>query len=72
MAVAFCPDCGHRIKLGAGTREGQLIMCPNCDAELEVISLNPPELDWAYVEPEEEEEDWDYEDEEDEMDWDED
>jgi alpha-aminoadipate carrier protein LysW len=60
MAMAFCPDCGQGIDL-ARAREGQLLMCPNCDAELEVISLNPPELDWAYEEPEEEEkeESWD-------------
>ncbi|MDY7041129.1 MAG: lysine biosynthesis protein LysW [Chloroflexota bacterium] len=61
MAGAFCPDCGHKISL-ARSWEGQLMMCPNCDAELEVISLDPPELDWAYVEEEEEdEEDWDEE-----------
>jgi hypothetical protein len=44
---------------------GQKLTCPHCDAELEVISLNPLELDWAY--------DWswdeDDEDEEDEDDW---
>ncbi len=69
MAIAFCPDCGHRVKLGSGAREGQLVICPNCNAELEVISLDPPELDWAYLEPEEEE---DYLDEDWDEDWDED
>jgi alpha-aminoadipate carrier protein LysW len=66
MTIAFCPDCGHGIKLDSRTKEGQQVMCPNCDADLEVISLDPPELDWAYFEPEEEEEeeeDWEKEEE---------
>lgn len=61
MATAFCPDCGQGIKLNR-IREGQVLMCHNCNAKLEVLSLDPPELDWAYEEPEEyeyEEESWD-------------
>ena len=56
MAVAFCPECETGIKLGNTPREGQQVTCPECGAELEVISLKPLELDWAY---EESEEDWD-------------
>jgi alpha-aminoadipate carrier protein LysW len=71
MATVSCPDCGQKISL-VRAWEGQLITCSNCNAELEVISLDPPELDWAYVEPEEEEEYWDYVDQEEEEEaWDE-
>lgn len=31
--------------------EGQRLTCPRCRARLEVVSLEPPELDWAYQEP---------------------
>jgi lysine biosynthesis protein LysW len=41
---------------------GQAMTCPYCDAELEVIDLDPVELDWAY---DEEWEDWDEEEEDD-------
>jgi alpha-aminoadipate carrier protein LysW len=58
MAVTNCLDCGHEIYLGDRPSEGQLIRCQNCGAELEVISVDPLELDWAYLEPAGLEEDW--------------
>jgi hypothetical protein len=42
-------------------RIGQQVICPNCDAELEVIETDPVELDWVYDDDEsdeDEEEDW--------------
>lgn len=56
MAVAICPSCGDDIKLPSHLKIGQKVTCPSCDADLEVIDLNPVELDWAY-----DEEDWDEE-----------
>jgi len=42
---------------------GQKVKCRSCDAELEVVWLEPLELDWAYDEDEfEDEYDDDYED----------
>jgi hypothetical protein len=29
---------------------GQEVLCPHCDAELEVIETDPVELDWVYDE----------------------
>jgi lysine biosynthesis protein LysW len=68
MAVAFCPECEQGVKLGTNPQEGQKVSCPECGANLEVISLSPLELDWAYDAPEEDfdDEDWDFDDE----DWD--
>ncbi len=63
MAVATCPDCGNEINLGAKPKEGQPVTCPECGADLEIISLEPLELDWAYSDFDEEwdtpDDDWD-------------
>jgi len=57
---ALCPDCGERITLKSTVRLGQEVVCPHCDAELEVVETDPVELDWVYDDDddEEEEEDW--------------
>jgi hypothetical protein len=48
---AFCVHCDHRIDLGLGIGVGRRVACPACGAYLEVISLSPIELDWAYDQP---------------------
>ena len=48
---------------------GQRLRCPSCDTEIEVIDVNPVELDWAYEDEDDFYDDW--EDESDE-DWDDD
>ena len=61
-AVADCPDCGERITIKGPIVLGRKIVCPHCDAELEIVETDPIELDWAFEESEdedeEEEEDW--------------
>ena len=52
--TATCPECDATITLGAKTVEGEIIACPDCGAELEVVNINPPELVLAP----EVEEDW--------------
>jgi lysine biosynthesis protein LysW len=47
MAFAYCPDCAGRIYLGRKPWVGQPVTCDFCDADLEVVELNPPALDWA-------------------------
>lgn len=51
---AECPVCAAEILLMADVVEGELIVCPECGAELEIISVEPPEL----AEAPQEEEDW--------------
>ena len=46
--TAQCPDCVELIALPTGARKGSRIECPECGAQLEVISLKPPELDYAF------------------------
>jgi alpha-aminoadipate carrier protein LysW len=64
MTKAYCPDCDGRITLNPSVKLGQKLSCPHCDAELEVIGVDPLELDWAYDwswdedEEDEDNEDW--------------
>ncbi len=51
---ATCPECEADISIPDGTVEGEIIQCPDCGVELEVISLDPAMLELAP----EEEEDW--------------
>ena len=60
--TVVCIDCESRIALHGAIKLGQEIVCPHCDAELEVIDTDPVELDWIYEEDldedEDEDEDW--------------
>ena len=49
MRTVFCIDCERPIRLEFRPVEGEIITCSNCGAQLEVISLEPVELDWAYL-----------------------
>jgi len=51
---AECPICSAEILLADDAVEGELITCPECGTELEIISLDPPEV----AEAPQEEEDW--------------
>lgn len=51
--TAHCPECEAEITLAKPLR-GEIIVCPDCGVELEVISENPLALDLAP----QEEEDW--------------
>lgn len=73
MITVSCIDCDKPIKLPFRPLLGDIVSCSHCGAELEVIDVNPVELDWAYLGPDEEEDwDWDEEDYEDDDDDDED
>jgi alpha-aminoadipate carrier protein LysW len=49
-----CPECAGEIQLEGGLEEGEILVCPDCGVELEVVSVNPVTLDLAP----EVEEDW--------------
>ncbi|MBN1876649.1 MAG: hypothetical protein JXA33_20655 [Anaerolineae bacterium] len=65
-AKAICPSCGEWVKLPDHPKIGQKVTCLQCEADLEVIEVDPVELDWAYMEGKLDEENWD-----DDEDWDE-
>lgn len=43
----LCPECDAEVTIPADAMENELISCPECGAELEIISLDPIELDLA-------------------------
>lgn len=49
-----CPECAAALVLPKGTVVGEILPCPDCAAELEVVALDPPRLSLAP----EIEEDW--------------
>lgn len=80
--IGLCPDCNAEIRFRKSPHLGQLVTCHNCQTSLEVVRREPLELDWAFDDPFDDEEDdeldeWDddeeYDEDEDEYDdWDED
>jgi len=52
--IAECPECAAEVTLPADVMEGEIVPCPECGLELEVVSLEPLKLEQAP----EEEEDW--------------
>lgn len=51
---AECPECLAELELAQDLEEGEIIVCPDCGIELEVMSVDPLELEMAP----EEAEDW--------------
>lgn len=48
MAEGFCPDCDSTVDVGSNPKRAQTVTCGSCGAYLQVISVSPVELDWAY------------------------
>lgn len=57
MNKAKCPMCGADVTIGKSAKLGTIVICGECEAELEVVSLKPLELDWPLDNLEEDEED---------------
>lgn len=47
MNTANCPECDANLTVPPGAMQNELIACPDCGAELEIISLDPLILDLA-------------------------
>lgn len=51
----MCPECGAQVAIHAGIERHEVVSCPECNTELEVMSLEPPsfyraaleEVDWG-------------------------
>ncbi len=74
MAFAACASCGSKVNVGKNPELGQRFTCASCDDVMEVVWLDPIELDWPIDDDEDydeyndedfEEEDEDLEDDED-------
>lgn len=46
--MGACPECDANIMFNKAPFLGQKKVCPECGEELEVVGLNPIELDWFY------------------------
>lgn len=69
MPNVSCPMCGAKVSVPTNAKEGDIVYCDACDAELEVVSLKPLELDWP-LDDYDEDEDYDYDDYDDDDDYD--
>jgi alpha-aminoadipate carrier protein LysW len=55
MPRGTCPECDSEVQVDEESDKGDVVDCPDCGTTLEVVGLDPIELDVA---TEEEEEDW--------------
>jgi alpha-aminoadipate carrier protein LysW len=67
--VSYCPECDAVIDDDEFEDVGEVISCPECGVELEVISIDPVEFDLAPVDDEDDDE-FRFDDADDEDDWD--
>ena len=66
--MSYCPECEAVID-EEFEDVGEIISCPECGVELEVISVDPVEFDLAPIDDEEDDE-FRFEDTDDEEEWD--
>jgi alpha-aminoadipate carrier protein LysW len=45
--MSQCPVCDGDVPLESDIVMGELLECPDCGTELEVVSVEPPKLDEA-------------------------
>lgn len=61
MPLAVCPECEAEIHVDEDLDKGDTIRCIECEAKLEVVGLDPIELDLVVDDAEDEfEDDEDY------------
>lgn len=58
MTLVECISCGTEIRFSAQPKMGEQVTCPDCDAALEVVWLDPVELDWPYDDDDYDEDDY--------------
>jgi lysine biosynthesis protein LysW len=46
MTEAICPSCAAPVTVKGVPKIGLTVTCGSCDTELEVVWLDPLELDW--------------------------
>ena len=49
-----CPECEAEIVLDTNAEVGEIIVCPDCGVDLEIVSLSPAKVEVAPME----QEDW--------------
>lgn len=59
MPTAACPECEEKVYVDADSEQGDVVTCDECGADLEVVGLDPVELD-LYEEKDNDDADEDY------------
>lgn len=62
MEAAECISCGNEIIIRGTPQMGQQVKCNKCGSELEVVWLDPLELDWPFDDDYDEDDDYYYDD----------
>lgn len=62
MPTAICPECDEEVYVDADSEQGDVVNCDECGADLEVVGLDPVELDVYEGEKAEEYDDFEYDD----------
>ena len=63
MPVGTCPDCEAEVHVDLDADKGDTVTCDECATELEIVGLDPVELDIAEEDPDDDYGDADDEDE---------
>lgn len=45
MPTTACPECEEKVYVDAESEQGDTVICEECGVELEVVGLDPVELD---------------------------
>ena len=59
-AFAKCPSCLAKVRFGPKPRIGKRFLCPECEAYVEIVKMNPPLLDWAFEQDKDYNDSFDY------------
>jgi hypothetical protein len=49
MTISICPNCKAKVVLGSMPKYGDRYDCFECETILELVWLDPPELDWPWT-----------------------
>ena len=61
MPTTACPECEEKVFVDAEAEQGDILTCEECGADLEIVGLDPVELD-VYEEGDDKDDADDYED----------
>lgn len=48
VKAIFCLDCDTNLNITSDLALSQRLTCPNCNTTMEIINLDPIEIDWVY------------------------
>ena len=48
MPTTACPECREEVYVDLDAEQGDVVFCDECGADLEIVGLDPVELDTYY------------------------